>query len=95
MPKRRELQQEKICKVIKITAKELNLPEDLIKNTYMSYWKIVKDSIQSIPLKDINTDQIKEYKTSINIPSLGKFTCNINKFITLKENRRVEDVGNT
>ena len=82
-------------KVIKRVAKELNLPEDLIKNTYMSYWKLVKDSIQSIPLKDINTDQIQEYKTSINIPSLGKFTCNINKFITLKENRRVEDVGNT
>lgn len=82
-------------KVIKRVAKELNLPEDLIKNTYMSYWKIVKDSIQSIPLKDINADQIKEYKTSINIPSLGKFTCNTNKFITLKENRRVEDVGNT
>ena len=81
--------------VLNKVAKELNLPEDLIKNTYMSYWKIVKDSIQSIPLKDINTDQIKEYKTSINIPSLGKFTCNINKFITLKENRRVEDVGNT
>ena len=47
-------------KVIKRVAKELNLPEDLIKNTYMSYWKIVKDSIQSIPLKDINTDQIKD-----------------------------------
>lgn len=82
-------------KVIKRVAKELNLPEDLVKNTYMSYWRVIKDSIQSIPLKDINADQIKEYKTSINIPSLGKFTCNINKFITLKENRRVEDVSNT
>lgn len=81
-------------RAIKKTAKELNLSEDLVKNTYMSYWKVVKEYIQSLPLKDINADQIKEYKTSVNIPTLGKFNCNINKFITLN-NRRVEDVGNT
>ena len=72
-------------KVIKRVAKELNLPEDLIKNTYMSYWKIVKDSIQSIPLKDINIDQIKEYKTSINIPSLGKLSCTLDKYKRIKD----------
>ena len=28
--------------IIKQVAKELNLPEDLVRNTYKSYWKVIR-----------------------------------------------------
>ena len=31
--------------IIDKVAKELNLPEDLVRNTYKSYWKVIKQII--------------------------------------------------
>ena len=37
--------------IIRQVAKELNLPEDLVRNTYKSYWKVIRQIIESNNIK--------------------------------------------
>ena len=71
--------------IIKQVAKELNLPEDLVRNTYKSYWKVIRQLIESnnikyskdsiLTAKEFNNKQI-----NINIPSIGKLNCTYDKY---------------
>ena len=71
--------------IIKQVAKELNLPEDLVRNTYKSYWKVIKQIIESNNIK-YSKDSIltaKEFNSkqmNINIPSIGKLNCTYDKY---------------
>lgn len=57
-------------------AKELNLPEELVKNTYKAYWKFIRDSIESLPIKEnLSEEEFSQLRTNFNIPSLGKLSC--------------------
>ena len=71
--------------IIKQVDKELNLPEDLVRNTYKSYWKVIRQIIESnnikyskdsiLTAKEFNSKQI-----NINIPSIGKLNCTYDKY---------------
>lgn len=66
-------------------AKELNLPEELVKNTYKAYWKFIRDSIESLPLKeDLTEEKFSQLKTNFNIPSLGKLSCTYDRMQGVK-----------
>ena len=71
--------------IIKQVAKELNLPEDLVRNTYKSYWKVIRQIIESNDIK-YSKDSIltaKEFNSkqmNINIPSIGKLNCTYDKY---------------
>ena len=71
--------------IIKQVAKELNLPEDLVRNTYKSYWKVIRQIIESNNIK-YSKDSIltaKEFNSkqmNINIPSTGKLNCTYDKY---------------
>lgn len=71
--------------IIKQVAKELNLPEDLVRNTYKSYWKVIRQLIESNNIK-YSKDSIltaKEFNSkqmNINIPSIGKLNCTYDKY---------------
>ena len=71
--------------IIKQVAKELNLPEDLVRNTYKSYWKVIRQIIESYNIK-YSKDSIltaKEFNSkqmNINIPSIGKLNCTYDKY---------------
>ena len=72
--------------IVDIVAKELELPVDLVKNTYRAYWQFIKDTIQELPLKeDISEEDFSKLKTNFNIPSLGKLTCTRDRFIGMKK----------
>ena len=72
--------------IIKQVAKELNLPEDLVRNTYKSYWKVIRQLIESNNIK-YSKDSIltaKEFNSkqmNINIPSIGKLNCTYDKYL--------------
>ena len=72
--------------IIKQVAKELNLPEDLVRNTYKSYWKVIRQIIESNNIK-YSKDSIltaKEFNSkqmNINIPSIGKLNCTYDKYL--------------
>lgn len=72
--------------IINNVAQELNLPIEIVRNTYKAYWKFIRDSIQSLPLKeDLNDEEFNRLSTNYNIPSLGKLSCTIDKYKGVKK----------
>ena len=71
--------------IIKQVAKELNLPEDLVRNTYKSYWKVIKQIIESKQIKSsdnklLSQEEFNDNIININIPSIGKLNCTYDKY---------------
>lgn len=65
---------------------ELGLPEDLVDKTYKAYWFWVKQTIQSLPLKeDLDEEAFSKLRTNFNIPSLGKLTCSYKRLQGVKK----------
>jgi isopenicillin N synthase-like dioxygenase len=47
-----------------------------VKYVYRAYWGIIKNKIETLPLKDDLTEEdFKQLKTFFNLPQLGKLTC--------------------
>ena len=72
--------------IIKQVAKELNLPEDLVRNTYKSYWKVIKQIIERNNIKSNNnliftSDEFNNNVININVPSIGKLNCTYDKYL--------------
>ena len=72
--------------IIKQVAKELNLPEDLVRNTYKSYWKVIKQIIERNNIKSndnliFTSDEFNNNVININIPSIGKLNCTYDKYL--------------
>ena len=72
--------------IIKQVAKELNLPENLVINTYKSYWKVIKQIIERNNIKSNNnliftSDEFNNNVININVPSIGKLNCNYDKYL--------------
>ena len=71
--------------IITQVSKDLNLSYDIVDKTYKSFWLFVRHSIQSLPLKeDLTEEEFNALKTNINIPSLGKLCCTLDKYNKVK-----------
>ena len=65
---------------------ELNLPEDLVRNTYSEYWSYIRNTIEDLPLKNnLTQTDFSELRTNINVPSLGKINCTYERYMGMKE----------
>lgn len=72
--------------IIGKVSEELNLPRELVERTYKAYWFWVKETIQSLPLKeDLNEEDFSKLRTNFNIPSLGKLTCTFKRMQGVKK----------
>lgn len=72
--------------IIGKVSEELNLPRELVDRTYKAYWFWVKETIQSLPLKeDLNEEDFSKLRTNFNIPSLGKLTCTFKRMQGVKK----------
>ena len=79
--------------IIESVANELQLPVDLVRNTYKAYWQFVRDTIQQLPLKDeLSEEEFKNMRTNFNIPSLGKLYCTRERYLGVK--KRFEYINN-
>ena len=72
--------------IIKQVAKELNLPEDLVRNTYKSYRKVIKQIIERNNIKSndnliFTSDEFNNNVININVPSIGKLNCTYDKYL--------------
>ena len=71
--------------IINKVSEELDLPKDLIENTYKAYWNFIKNTIEELPLKtELTQQEYNKLKTNINIPSLGKLHCTYNRYIGIR-----------
>ena len=72
--------------IIGKVSKELDIPVEVVDAAYKSYWKFIKQTIQSLPLKDdIDEEEFAKLRTNFNIPSLGKLTCTIDRMMGVKK----------
>lgn len=85
--------------IIGKVSKELDIPVEVVDAAYKSYWKFIKQTIQSLPLKDdINEEEFAKLRTNFNIPSLGKLTCTFDRMMGIKKRleyiKRLRDAKN-
>ena len=72
--------------IIDKVSQEMGLPPEVVDTAYKSYWKFIKQTIQSLPLKDdISEEEFAKLKTNFNIPSLGKLYVTWNRLIGCKK----------
>ena len=72
--------------IIGKVSKDLDIPVEVVDAAYKSYWKFIKQTIQSLPLKDdINEEEFAKLRTNFNIPSLGKLTCTFDRMMGVKK----------
>ena len=72
--------------IVTEVSKELNLPFNIVDKTYKAYWYFIKQSIQQLPLKDIETEQeFNQLSTNFNVPSLGKLACTHDRMLRIKD----------
>lgn len=69
-------------------ALELNLSEDLVERTYKAYWKVLKEHITSLPLKqDLSEEEFLKLRPNVNIPSIGKMTVTLDRYKKMKKSQ--------
>ena len=67
-------------------SRELNLPKEVVDKAYKAYWLLIKNHIQSLPLKEnLNEEDFAKLRTNFNIPSLGKLTCTYDRMLGMKK----------
>ena len=72
--------------IIDKVSQEMGLPPEVVDTAYKSYWKFIKQTIQSLPLKDnISEEDFTKLRTNFNIPSLGKLTCTYDRMMGVKK----------
>lgn len=70
-------------------AEELNIPLEVVKEVYLSFWRFVKQKIGELPLnEDLSEEEFKKLRTSFNIPSLGKLSCGYERMKRVKESKK-------
>ena len=71
--------------IINKVSKELDLPKELVENTYKAYWNFIRATIEELPLKtELTQLEYGNLRTNINIPSLGKLHCTYNRYIGIR-----------
>ena len=72
--------------IIDKVSKELDISVEVVDAAYKSYWEFIKQTIQSLPLKDdISEEDFTKLRTNFNIPSLGKLTCTFDRMMGVKK----------
>ena len=72
--------------IIGKVSQEMDIPLEVVDTAYKSYWKFIKQTIQSLPLEDdISEEEFAKLRTNFNIPSLGKLTCTFDRMMGVKK----------
>lgn len=67
-------------------SNELNIPEEVVREAYVSYWKYIRNEIQELPLKeDLTEEEFNRLRTNFNIPSIGKLSCTYDRYKAIKD----------
>jgi hypothetical protein len=71
---------------IKQVAIELELPPQVVKEAYESYWTYIRNNIKALPLKeDLSKEEFDKLRTNFNIPSIGKMSVTYDRMVRVKQ----------
>lgn len=66
-------------------SRELGLSEITIVKTYEAYWQFIRQTIQSLPLKEeLTEEEFSKLRPNFNIPNLGKLVCTYRRWKGVK-----------
>lgn len=72
--------------IIDKIAKELGLSKEAVENAYKAYWRFIREKITELPLKkNLSEDEFNKLRTNFNLPSLGKLSCNYDRWTRVKK----------
>ena len=72
--------------IINKVSQELDIPSSTVEKTYKAFWRYIKDTIESLPLKeDLTEEEFCKLQTNFNIPSLGKLSCTYPRYVNMKK----------
>lgn len=85
--------------IINNVADNLELPVEVVKKTYESYWLFIRKHIMELPLKeDLTEDEFNKLKVNFNIPSIGKLAVTWDRYKVIKDRfnyiRKLRDDSN-
>lgn len=75
-----------INEIYEEVAKEFDLDVEVIKSIYELSWESIRQKIISFPLKGkVSKGDLKDYRMSFNLPSLGKLFTTEERVLNIKE----------
>ena len=67
-------------------ANKLNIPVEVVRKAYESYWGYIRCTISKLPLKeDLSEDEFNKLRTNFNVPSLGKLAVTWDRYKAIKD----------
>lgn len=77
--------------IYKKAALILGIDKSDVKDIYEHYWKFIRETIESLPLKEnLSEEDFKELRTNFNIPSLGKLSCTYPRYLRVKKREELK-----
>lgn len=71
--------------IISKVAEENHLTKSFVDKTYRAYWKVIRQYIISLPLKeDLTDEEFLQLRPNINIPSIGKLYITLERYHGMK-----------
>ena len=58
--------------VIRQTARKLSISPKQAEAIYSSYWKYIRETIESLPVRNMTEEEFEAATTNFNIPYIGK-----------------------
>ena len=72
--------------ILNRVAQELNLPKDVVRKAYYSFYKFIKDRMEELPLKeDLTPLEFSKLKTNFHIPYIGKLYITEESYNSIKK----------
>ena len=72
--------------IISEVALSLNLPRKMVDRTYRAYWRVIREHIVNLPLKDdLSESEFKKLQPNVNIPSIGKLNVTYDRYRRMKK----------
>ena len=82
--------------IVAKVSESIGLPIYLVDRAYRSYWKVVREHISSLPLKeDLTDEEFMKLQPNVNIPSIGKLYVTLNRYQRMKKRYKIfQDINN-
>jgi len=72
-------------RIVAEVAEKHGVEPRFVDRVYRAYWGFIRETLSSLPLKeDITKEQFEQLRVNINVPSLGKFYCDYDRLVTIK-----------
>lgn len=74
-------------------ADSMGLSKKLVDRTYKSYWKVVREHIVALPLKqNLSDEEFLQLRPNVNIPSIGKLFVTLDRYRSIKRHFEKEEL---